>query len=240
MTKAIFFDAVGTLIFLPRSVGEHYRAVAARFGADIPATELQQAFRRAGAAAPARPAIPTPRPDDDKGWWRALVESVLEQTLAAGQRAAFPRAAFFEAAYAHFAQPEVWTLFPEAAEVLGRLRAEGYRLGVISNFDRRLETILTGLGVRHFFETVIVSSQCGADKPDPRIFRCALAALDVAPGEAVHTGDDPLRDGGAEALGMRFFHLDRPRTSLRGLAGWLGRLPAPAQEDLPPGGAEAK
>ena len=28
MLKAIFFDAAGTLIHLPRSVGEHYREIA--------------------------------------------------------------------------------------------------------------------------------------------------------------------------------------------------------------------
>jgi putative hydrolase of the HAD superfamily len=235
MIKAIFFDAVGTLIFLPRSVGEHYRAVAARFGADIPATDLQHAFRHAWSAAPVRAAIPGPRPEDDKGWWRALVESVLEQTLPAEQRADFPRNAYFEAVYAHFAQPQVWTLFPDAAEVLGQLARGGYRLGVISNFDRRLEAILTGLGVRRFFAEIIVSSQCGADKPDPQIFRCALQGLGVGPGEAIHAGDDRERDGGASALGIPVFHLERPRTTLRDLPGWLAQLPTKAQEDLPRG-----
>jgi putative hydrolase of the HAD superfamily len=240
MIKAIFFDAVGTLILLPRSVGEHYQAVAARFGADIPATDLQQAFRRAWSAAPLRPAIPGPRPEDDKGWWRALVANVLEQTLPNERRAAFPGTAYFEAVYAHFAQPQVWTLFPEAVEVLGQLSKAGYRLGVISNFDRRLDAILTGLGVRRFFEQVIVSSECGADKPEPQIFRCALAALGVEPHEAVHAGDDRKCDGGASALGMPVFHLERPGTTLRDLPGWLARLPKLAQEDLPPAGAEAK
>ena len=240
MTRTIFLDAVGTLIFLPRSVGEHYRAVAKQFGADVPAADLQHAFRRAWSAAPARPPISGPRPEDDKGWWRALVANVLEQTLPSAQRAAFPATAYFEAVYAHFAQPQVWALFPEAFEVLGQLEAAGYRLGVISNFDRRLEAILTGLGVRQFFEAVVISSQCGADKPDPQIFRCALAAMGVGPGEAVHAGDDRERDGGATALGIPVFHLERPRTTLRDLPGWLARLPELAQEDLPQGGAEAK
>jgi FMN phosphatase YigB (HAD superfamily) len=85
-----------------------------------------------------------------------------------------------------------------------------------------------------------VSSQCGADKPDPQIFRCALQGLGVGPGEAVHTGDDRERDGGASALGIPVFHLERPRTTLRDLPGWLAHLPTKAQEDLPRRGAEAK
>jgi putative hydrolase of the HAD superfamily len=244
MIKAIFFDAAGTLIFLPRSVGEHYREVAARFGADLSAMALEQAFRRAWAAAPVRGASPGPRADDDKGWWRELVARVLEETLTAGQRAFFPRAAYFEALYTHFAEPGVWALYPEAVEVLTALRDGGYRLGVISNFDRRLEVILAGLGVGHLFECVVLSSQAGADKPDPRIFLCALRTLGVAPAQALHVGDDRERDGGAEALGIRVFHLDRPGTTLRDLARWMDRLPslpaAAGQEDLPGPGNEAK
>jgi putative hydrolase of the HAD superfamily len=228
------------LIYLPRSVGEHYRAVAQRFGADLSAAKLQEAFGRAWAASAPRGASPGPRAADDKGWWRELVERVMEQTLTADQQISFPPAAYFEALYAHFAEPGVWALFPEVAEVLEGLRARGYRLGVISNFDRRLEAILAGLGLRHFFECVILSSQAGAEKPDPQIFRCALEALQVAPAEAVHAGDDRERDGGAEALGMRVFHLDRPRTTLSHLAGWIDVQPATPQEHLPPGGREAK
>jgi putative hydrolase of the HAD superfamily len=241
MIKAIFFDAAGTLIYLPRPVGEHYREVAARFGAELSAAALEQAFRRAWMASPARAASPSPRPDDDRDWWRDLVARVLAETLTAGQRASFPQAAYFEAVYAHFAEPGVWALYPEAAEVLTGLRARGYRLGVISNFDRRLDVILRGLGIRQCFEEVILSSEAGADKPDPRIFRRALETLGVAPAEALHVGDDRARDGGAEALGIRVFHLDRPGTTLRDLARWMDGLAMESgQEDLLRGGNEAK
>jgi putative hydrolase of the HAD superfamily len=240
MPKAIFFDAAGTLIFLPRPVGEHYREVARRFGADIPADAMQQAFLRAWAATPPRAASPGPRDNDDKGWWRDLVERVLDQTLTREQQIAFPRAAYFEAVYAHFAEPGVWALFPEVAEVLTDLQARGYRLGVISNFDRRLDGILAGLGIRHYFECVILSSQTGADKPDPRIFRRGLEALRVEPAQALHAGDDRERDGGAEAVGIRVFHLDRPRRTLADLAGWIDGLAAERHEDLPPHGSKAK
>ena len=223
MAKAIFFDAVGTLIHLPRPVGEHYREVASDFGATLCATGLQQAFHRAWSESPPRAPSPGPRADDDKGWWRLLVCRVLDQVLTPEQRIWFPRDAYFEAAYAHFARPAVWALFPEAVGALMDLRSRGYRLGVISNFDMRLEVILEGLGIRRLFECVTVSSQAGAEKPDAQIFRAALDAMGVAPAQALHVGDDLERDGGAAALGVRVFHLDRPRITLDDLSAWIDR-----------------
>ena len=68
---------------------------------------------------------------------------------------------------------------------------------------------------------VIISSEVGIDKPDPAIFRIALAALDAQPAEAVHVGDDPKRDWGAGAAGVQVFELRRPDNSLRDLIPWL-------------------
>ena len=56
-----------------------------------------------------------------------------------------------------------------------------------------------------FFERMIISSEVGADKPDPYIFRYALDALRAEPADAIHVGDDPERDWGAEAIGAAFF-----------------------------------
>ena len=86
---------------------------------------------------------------------------------------------------------------------LGRLRAAGLRLGVISNADGRVEVALHAAGLRDCFEVVIDSALFGAEKPDPAIFRAALRALEVEPREALYVGDlyevDVL---GARAAGM--------------------------------------
>jgi putative hydrolase of the HAD superfamily len=74
-------------------------------------------------------------------------------------------------------------------EALGRLRAVGLRLGVVSNSDGRVEQALQAAGLRHYFDVVIDSSLAGVEKPDPRIFQAALDALGVEPGEALYVGD---------------------------------------------------
>ena len=120
-------------------------------------------------------------------------------------------------AYAHFAEAGVWELYPDVIEVLEALRPR-FQLAVVSNFDGRLRMILEHLSVSKFFSHVFLSSELGADKPDPLIYQRALKLSRLAPNETLHVGDDPVRDWqGAEAAGLSVFRLERPRNSLRDL-----------------------
>jgi methylmalonyl-CoA mutase, C-terminal domain len=88
-------------------------------------------------------------------------------------------------------------------ESLGRLRAAGLRLGIVSNSDGRVDQALEAAGLREYFNVVIDSSLVGVEKPDPAIFRAALDALGVAPHEALYVGDLYEVDiVGAQAAGM--------------------------------------
>lgn len=212
MIKMIFFDAAGTLIHLPQSVGRHYDYVGKRIGLRLDASALDDAFARCWKQMPARPAIDGPREDDDKGWWRELVNRVLDQVSPGLEE--LDRDAFFEGAYSHFAEAGVWELYPEVIEVLAALHGR-FDLAVISNFDGRLRVILEHLGISKFFSHVFLSSELGADKPDPEIFRRALRLSGKQPHETLHVGDDPERDWqGAAKAGLPVFHLERPRNSL--------------------------
>jgi putative hydrolase of the HAD superfamily len=210
--KFLFFDAAGTLIHLPRSAGARYRDVALRHGLDVPEASFDAAFRTAWKAAAPPLTTREPRPDDDRGWWQALVWQVLDLCAAPAE---FARAPFFAELYDEFTKPGVWELYPEVIDVLETLRTH-YRLGIISNFDGRLRPILANLGVLELFELVVISSEVGADKPDPWIYTHALQLAGVTPTEAAHAGDDPVADWqGARDAGLRSFELDRPRNSLR-------------------------
>ncbi len=215
MIKILFFDAAGTLFHLPRGVGWHYRAVAGRHGWHLQEEDLQQAFGAVWKEMPTRTASRNPRPDDDKGWWRELVTRVLDRCAVPGESAA--REAYFEELYREFTHPGIWELFPEVPDVLAALRPK-FRLGVISNFDGRLRPILGHLGLAATFDPLVISSEAGADKPDPWIFQHALALAGVRPDEALHVGDDPARDWqGAADAGLEVFALKRPANSLRDL-----------------------
>jgi putative hydrolase of the HAD superfamily len=229
--RVIFFDAVGTLFRLRRSVGESYAAVAAEHGISLDAKQLDRVFAELWATMPPRPTTRRPRAEDDRGWWRALVDKILERCGASFS--APVRADYFEALYASFTRPGVWELFPDVEEQL-TLLAKHYRLGVISNFDRRLRSILETLGIARCFTHLVISSEVGADKPDPWIFRAGLRAANVPPGEALHVGDDPIRDWqGAAAVGLKVFPLVRDEQTIEDLtlALRLGGRPAVGATD---------
>jgi putative hydrolase of the HAD superfamily len=213
--KTIFFDAVGTLFYLTKSVGHHYALVGHEIGLTLDAQKLDRAFASAWKQMPPRQSINGPRHDDDKGWWQQLVDLILDQ--AAPSLGDIDRDNFFEIAYEHFAEAGVWELYPEVVEVLDKLQPR-FQLAVISNFDGRLRFILEQLGISKFFPHVFVSSELGADKPDPLIFRRALDLGGFASNEVLHVGDDPDRDwDAAAAAGLSILKLDRQKNSLRDL-----------------------
>jgi putative hydrolase of the HAD superfamily len=213
--RAILFDAAGTLFFLTKTVGDHYAYVGRKVGLELDAQQLERAFHAAWKQMPRRPAIDGPRENDDEGWWRELVGHVFDQVAPSVNE--LDRDNFFEVAYEHFAEPDVWKLYPEVPSVLEEL-APRFRLAVISNFDGRLRFILQHLAISKYFSYIFISSELGADKPDPEIFRRALKLIHLNPYEVLHVGDDPERDwSAANEAGLLVFQLDRPKNSLRDL-----------------------
>jgi len=101
---------------------------------------------------------------------------------------------------------------PGAHEALGRMKAAGLRLAVISNAEGRVAEDLAMAGLAVHFETIVDSHKVGVAKPDPRIFAIALERLGARAEESLYIGDiyhiDVL---GARRAGMRALLLDRFR-----------------------------
>jgi putative hydrolase of the HAD superfamily len=112
--------------------------------------------------------------------------------------------------YDEFGKSARWRAYDDVEPAFARLQARGLTLGVISNWDGRLEGLLGGLGLAKYVDTVVSSACVGLHKPDPRIFELACARLGVAPEEAAHVGDHHYADiVGATAVGMVPVLIDR-------------------------------
>jgi HAD superfamily hydrolase (TIGR01509 family) len=104
----------------------------------------------------------------------------------------------------------LWSrVLPGIPAALQALRAAGFRLLVVSNADGTVESGLASLGLRDLVDLVVDSHVVGFEKPDPRIFAHALAAVGASPAEALHTGDLYAVDVvGARAAGLDAVLLD--------------------------------
>jgi putative hydrolase of the HAD superfamily len=206
MIRIVTFDAANTLIQLTSPASQTYAEVAHRFGVVVDPVRLHHAFLRAWKEV-TRPADQNgPRADDGRSWWRDLVATTL--TIAKYRVDPFPD--YFDAVYEEFTRPGIWQLTPGVVQVLGVLTHANIHLGIVSNFDRRLYSILQNLGVLDRFEHIIVSSEVGADKPSPRIFKEVLRRFQAHPKEVLHVGDEEEIDGiGARSTGMAAFVLGK-------------------------------
>jgi putative hydrolase of the HAD superfamily len=198
--RAVTFDAAGTLVFPYPSVGAVYREIALAHGCDLDAAQLDRAFRAAFLTVSKNPLVLDPEARERDFWKRVVLATIAP--AGATPFADFDR--FFADLFETFAHASRWQLFPDAIETLTALKAAGLRLGVLSNWDRRLHTVLEETGLRPYLDAVIISSEVGAEKPDPGIFRAAESALGAGPGECLHVGDSRHHDlAGARGAGWR-------------------------------------
>ena len=212
--QTLFFDAAGTLILPAEPVGKTYAQHALSHGIEAEPDAIMKAFRMAWKETPP-PLHPTGQAaaDDDRGWWQALVGDVFGRVLGRPLNEEVIDALFSEL-YLHYAQPQAWSVFEDVVPALDDLSRD-HRLLVLSNFDRRLRSILDGHDLLKYFEQVIISSEVGAAKPHVRMFQSALAAGGCPPQESLHIGDDVKCDlAGAQSCGIHAFHVQRPENGL--------------------------
>ncbi len=102
-------------------------------------------------------------------------------------------------------------------ELLGILKAKGFKMGVLSDFGA-LEERLRALGIDvEMFDYRASSEESGALKPMPRPFLLAAQRMGLSPAEVLVIGDREDTDGhGARAAGMAFLCTDKYRGRVRG------------------------
>lgn len=203
--KFIFFDAGFTLLEPNPSVGFHYAELAREYGVDVPADVLDRAFFVAWKAVrktqPATLKVPYGITDDEsRGFWTQVVRECF---AAAGGGVPQPPE-YYARLYDRFAEARCWRLYPDVPEALGVLRKAGIPWGILSNWDARLRSVVAGFPDLADCKLLVISSEAGAEKPDPEIFRVAEAKCGFAGNDVVLFGDDAEADGvGAERVGWR-------------------------------------
>lgn len=131
-----------------------------------------------------------------------------------------------EAAYRELTAPDAWIPYPDTEPVLRALRERGLLIAIVSDFAWDLRTHLAHHRLDDLIDTCVISYEQGREKPDPHLFLKACADLGAAPRATLMVGDNPVRDGGAAACGLRTYILPAEhRTGERGLADVLRLVP---------------
>lgn len=202
--RAVFFDAVGTLLFPEPSAPAVYAAVAERHGLPLTVAEVRDRFLAAYRLQEAA--------DIDLNWatsearerdrWHAIVTGTLTGVSD-------PDACFAHL-FAHYSRPQAWRVHPEAADVLRELSARGLTLGMGSNYDARLLTVLDGHPeLAPLRARVVVSAAVGWRKPAGEFFAEVARVAGCEAGEILFVGDDFQNDyEGATNAGMHAVLLD--------------------------------
>jgi len=194
---AVIFDVGGTLLHLDHAF---IAARSAGHGAPVSARALARGEARARAAVDRLAAERDGALERDA----ARLPRYLADLLGAAGVAA-PRAARVAAALvADHARENLWRVpAPDAAGTLAALRTRGFRTAVVSNADGRAARQLAAAGLAAHVEAVLDSHEEGVEKPDPEIFRRALARLGVVAARAAYVGDIRSIDvAGARAAGL--------------------------------------
>ncbi len=94
-------------------------------------------------------------------------------------------------------------LQPGIYETVQALRKAGYKLALVSNADIIDIEAWDRSPLAGLFDSVIFSCSVGMVKPEPEIYRKALADLGVSPAEAVFVGDGGDHElDGAKSVGL--------------------------------------
>ncbi|XP_060566635.1 haloacid dehalogenase-like hydrolase domain-containing protein 3 [Ruditapes philippinarum] len=153
--RLITFDVTNTIMRVARSVGHNYANVARMYGQDVDAVKLNKSFRTVyktyndlypnfGVHNGLTPFV----------WWNKVVVDSFKDAGSDGEN--LDKIA--QHLYVMFSTSQGWEILPDAEKTLSNLKGRRLKLGVISNFDDRLEKILTQIALRHYFDFVLASA----------------------------------------------------------------------------------
>lgn len=199
--RAVLFDLGGTLVDERDYAG--WAQTANDLGVEIDADALAHFFGEVEREVDAAP-LGAERDRSFAEFWRRVLTRAAGRDLPEGTLGAFVdrlRSA-----------PPAFRLFSDTRRCLDLLHAEGRRLGIVSNSsgEEAVRRILEQVRILSYFEVTVSSGTEGVAKPDPEIFRRAIARLSVRPEATLYVGNLATTDArAAHAAGLHSIWLNR-------------------------------
>lgn len=203
LLSTIFFDVGGTLFTAEPPVEVIFKEACEEFGYGVDVRALPMAFIHAEK----RTRVHAPRtPAEEKAYfleYNVHAMAHLGFTITPEESRSINQA---------FNERLVMDVYGDVAGVLQTLREDGKLLAIVSNEVPSIRTRLEEVGLTAHFDEMVLSSEVGASKPDPRIFETALRRTASDPRTTAHVGDTYEVDVvGAQSAGILPVLIDRRR-----------------------------
>ncbi|XP_020712194.2 rhythmically expressed gene 2 protein-like [Athalia rosae] len=195
--RLVTFDVTGTLLMTALEV--HYTEIGSLHGISMDSKKLVTSFKNNfHKLAQDHPIFGKTTGLGWQNWWRTIVYNVFRDQDKNSSEKTLDKVA--DHLIECYGTKKCWHKYPDTLKILNYLKKQDVVLGVISNFDSRLESVLVSTELRPYFSFVLTSYDFGSEKPDPTIFEEALrrskpySNTSIQPHEALHIGDTYDRD----------------------------------------------
>lgn len=147
-------------------------------------------------------------------WLRSLMQAHADFQQVTGQALEFALETygFSEPALSDRLLQAYFTLdaYDDVQPALERLRAEGFRTGILSNGSPSMLAAAVGsAAMTHLLDAVISVEDAGIYKPDARVYRLATERLTLSAGEVCFVSSNGWDAAGAAHFGFRVVWLNR-------------------------------
>jgi REG-2-like HAD superfamily hydrolase len=203
--KLLTFDVTNTILRLKESPGHQYAAVGKLFGIKMTPTALNKVYGSTWQQQKHdHPNYGIDQGMTTKDWWHKFVSRVFVNAGYQGNQDQLKKVS--DVLWNRFKDGLEWEVIPNSHQILSTLKNAGIKLGVVSNFDERLEKTLAVYKLDHYFDFLITSVNTKLEKPNPSIFQHALSISGMTADETGHVGDDVAHDYNApKSIGITAF-----------------------------------
>ena len=193
--RLVTFDMVGTVIRFSRHPVMDYVDIGRRHGIKADFDSISKSFARQWAEHDR--ALPhfgaTSIGITSKVWWLTLVEGTFKNSSGCSGCNEDSLKSAAEELYEHFATSNAYAVLDDGKEAMEKVKRLGVQVGVITNFDVRIHSILRDLNIHELCDFVVTSEEAQSSKPEAKIFEFAQSKSHLKrlqPSEVLHIGDD--------------------------------------------------
>ncbi|KAH7108119.1 HAD hydrolase subfamily IA REG-2-like protein [Auriculariales sp. MPI-PUGE-AT-0066] len=207
--RLVLFDAMHTLVRPAAPVGETYGTAFTRHGLGLfNSTQVENAFKLS--IDRVKQNQPLLREADTTQWWQLVIRMTAVESGADSSRVAKVIPKLYEELVTAFRDRNAYEVYDDVKSTLKALKELNLRLGVVTNSDSRIRSVLQDVQIADYLDPIVVSQEEGIEKPDTGIWTRALERAGVDAASTLHVGDSEERDfNGALRAGLHALLLRR-------------------------------